>query len=327
MARTPVTDETPNTTAPDPTATEPPAAGPGRAVTSAETRPRRPDYRGEELDPERGPGLGCFWFQVMVLGFFIVLIPIGLKLNWPFELLAFLLFVVIGLLLLTGQSVIFLLRLVAADRRSQGRRRPIASPTRTVGELEDEQRVAATVGGARPVAAEPADAEPVEADPGADLPGAVAGPGEPDVLDGTADSHDSQAMIHGPEAVEPPVTGADVPIAAAASEQEVDSGGTDADDRAPAGTRDGDVARDRDTATDDDATSAARMHQSSPRGQRGSSVGTFVPAPATPDAAATPDADATPDAAATPDADAGAPAPGVGPDEASPEEPGAGVRQ
>jgi hypothetical protein len=284
-----VTDETPNTTAPDPTATEPPAAGPARALSSADTHPRRPDYRGEELDPERGPGLGCFWFQVIVLGFFIVLIPIGLKLNWPFELLAFLLFVVIGLLLLTGQSVIFLLRLVAADRRSQGRRRPLASPTKTVGELEDE--------------------------PAPDVLGAVAGPGEPDVLDGTADSHDSQAMTHGPEAVEPPVTGADVPNAAAASEQEVDSGGTDADDRARAGTRDGDVARDRDTATDDDATSAARMHESSPRGQRGSSVGTFVP-----DAA-------TPDAAAPPDADESAPAPGVGPDEAPPEEPGAGVRQ
>jgi hypothetical protein len=168
-----VTDETPNTTAPDPTATEPPAAGPGRAVSSAETRPRRPDYRGEELDPERGPGLGCFWFQVIVLGFFIVLIPIGLELNWPFELLAFLLFVVIGLLLLTGQSVIFLLRLVAADRRTQGRRRPLASPTKTVGELEDEHEVADTVGGARPVSAEPA----AEADPGADVPAAV--PAEP----------------------------------------------------------------------------------------------------------------------------------------------------
>ena len=321
-----MTDETPNTTAPDPTApdptaTEPPAAGPGRALSSADTRPRRPDYRGEELDPERGPGLGCFWFQVIVLGFFIVLIPIGLKLNWPFELLAFLLFVVIGLLLLTGQSVIFLLRLVAADRRSQGRRRPLASPTKTVGELEDEHEVADAVGGARPVAAEPADAEPVEAEPAPDVPGAVAGPGEPDVLDGTADSHDSQAMIHGPEAVEPPVSGADVPNAAAASEQEVDSGGTDADDRARAGTRDGDVARDRDTATDDDATSAARMHESSPRGQRGSSVGTFVPDAATPDAAA------TPGPAAPPEVDESAPAPGVGPAEAPPEEPGAGVRQ
>ena len=49
-----------------------------------------------------------------------------------------LLFVVIGLLLITGQTIIFLLRLVAADRRS--RRRPLGSATKTVGELEDEQR-------------------------------------------------------------------------------------------------------------------------------------------------------------------------------------------
>jgi hypothetical protein len=46
-----------------------------------------------------------------------------------------LLFAVILLLLFTGQTIIFLLRLVAADRR--GRRRPLGSETRTVGELED----------------------------------------------------------------------------------------------------------------------------------------------------------------------------------------------
>jgi hypothetical protein len=40
------------------------------------------------------------------------------------------------LLLTTGQTIIFLLRLVAADRRS--RRRPLGSATKTVGELEDE---------------------------------------------------------------------------------------------------------------------------------------------------------------------------------------------
>ena len=44
----------------------------------------------------------------------------------------------IVLLLVTGQTIIFLLRLVAADRR--GRRRPLASETKTVGELEDAAR-------------------------------------------------------------------------------------------------------------------------------------------------------------------------------------------
>jgi hypothetical protein len=46
-----------------------------------------------------------------------------------------LLIAVIVLLLVTGQTIIFLLRLVAADRR--GRRRPLASSTKTVGELDD----------------------------------------------------------------------------------------------------------------------------------------------------------------------------------------------
>jgi len=163
-----VTDETPNPTAPEtdrpvepgpgraprpvePRPARPPLPGhaplppPVRGPSSADTSPRRPEYRGEELDPERGPGLGCFWFQVIVLGFFIVIIPVGLNLNWPFELLAILLFVVIGLLLLTGQTVIFLLRLVAADRRAQGRRRPLASTTKTVGQLEDEAGAQATI--------------------------------------------------------------------------------------------------------------------------------------------------------------------------------------
>ena len=52
------------------------------------------------------------------------------------------LFSVLILLLFAGQTVIFLLRLIAADRR--GRRRPLASETKTVGELEDE-------GGSEPV--------------------------------------------------------------------------------------------------------------------------------------------------------------------------------
>jgi hypothetical protein len=43
---------------------------------------------------------------------------------------------VIFLLLITGQTIIFLLRLVAADRR-EGRRRPMAGSTKTVGELAD----------------------------------------------------------------------------------------------------------------------------------------------------------------------------------------------
>ena len=82
----------------------------------------------------------------------------GVTLNWPFEILAALLFVMLGLLLFVGQTLIFLLRLVAADRRDTGRRRPLASATRTVGELEDEM----------PTSAAPAEASPPAAEPGSE---------------------------------------------------------------------------------------------------------------------------------------------------------------
>ncbi len=110
---------------------------PGARRSSADVAAHRPAYKGAELDPARGPGLGCFWFQAGVLAIFLVLIPVGVNLNWPFEVLAALLFIVLGLLLFVGQTMIFLLRLVAADRRDAGRRRPLASPTPTVGEMED----------------------------------------------------------------------------------------------------------------------------------------------------------------------------------------------
>lgn len=94
-------------------------------------------YKGDDLDPERGPGLGCFRFQLAVLAAAIVLTPLSVAWKWPEWLSAALLFLVIVLLLVAGQTIIFLLRLVAADRRS--RRRPLGSGTKTVGELEDER--------------------------------------------------------------------------------------------------------------------------------------------------------------------------------------------
>jgi hypothetical protein len=100
-------------------------------------RPTGPvQYKGADLDAERGPGLGCFRFQLVILVVFIVLTPLSVVWKWPEAVSAGLLFAVIGLLLTTGQTIIFLLRLVAADRRS--RRRPLGSATKTVGELEDE---------------------------------------------------------------------------------------------------------------------------------------------------------------------------------------------
>jgi hypothetical protein len=105
----------------------------------APTPVRDVQYKGEPLDAERGPGLGCFRFQVAVLAVLVVVTPLSVVWRWPDWLSALLLGAVILLLLVAGQTIIFLLRLVAADRRASGRRRPLASATKTVGELEDER--------------------------------------------------------------------------------------------------------------------------------------------------------------------------------------------
>ena len=133
------------------------------------TPPRRPrstgpvQYRGSDLEPERGPGLGCFRFQLVILAIFIVLAPLSVGWGWPEAVSAALLIAVIVLLLVTGQTIIFLLRLVAADRR--GRRRPLASGTPTVGELEDAERDGGAASAELPP--EPAS-EPGSASPPAD---------------------------------------------------------------------------------------------------------------------------------------------------------------
>jgi hypothetical protein len=95
------------------------------------------DYKGEPLDGERGPGLGCFRFQVVLLVVFIVLTPLTVAWGWPVAVSAILLFATLVLLLFAGQTVIFLLRLVAADRREGTRHAPRNARTPTVGQLED----------------------------------------------------------------------------------------------------------------------------------------------------------------------------------------------
>jgi hypothetical protein len=126
-------------------------AVPSRLVTSPEepSSVRPVDYKGEPLDAERGPGLGCFRFQVGLLVVLIILTPLTVAWNWPVGVSAALLLVTLVLLLFAGQTVIFLLRLVAADRRD-GRRRPLGSSTPTVGQLEDAEATTAA----------PADAQP-----------------------------------------------------------------------------------------------------------------------------------------------------------------------
>ena len=138
------------------------------SVDPTPPRPPRPtgpiQYKGEDLEPERGPGLGCFRFQLIILVVFIFLTPLSVVWNWPPAISTFLLFAVIFLLLITGQTIIFLLRLVAADRRT--RRRPLGSATKTVGELEDE-------------ASEGTGGDPVASDSDAARADADGGPGNP----------------------------------------------------------------------------------------------------------------------------------------------------
>jgi len=112
------------------------AATPG---TGTPGTPATPLYKGEPLNADRGPGLGCFWIQVVILGVLLVLTPLTVVWAWDPAVSAGLLILTLALLLFAGQTVIFLLRLVAADRRT--RRRPLSEGARkTVGQIEEESR-------------------------------------------------------------------------------------------------------------------------------------------------------------------------------------------
>jgi hypothetical protein len=101
---------------------------------------RNVEYKGAPLDAQKGPGLGCFWIQVVLLAIVVVLTPLTAAWEWPVPITIVLLATTLVLLLFVGQTVIFLLRLVAADRRADARRRPLRSGTKTVGEIEDEAK-------------------------------------------------------------------------------------------------------------------------------------------------------------------------------------------
>lgn len=85
-----------------------------------------------------------------MLAVVVVLTPLSAAWNWPVPVTVFLMALTLVLLLFVGQTVIFLLRLVAADRRAAGRRRPMRSDTKTVGELEDDAPVTTEADGDRP---------------------------------------------------------------------------------------------------------------------------------------------------------------------------------
>lgn len=120
----------------DPALAQPATPAPAKPDAGA-PNPAMPDYKGAPLDADRGPGLGCFWTQVVLLLSLLLLTPLSVVWAWPSMVSAALLILSLVLLFFVGQTMIFLLRLVAADRRS--RRRPLREGARrTVGQLEDE---------------------------------------------------------------------------------------------------------------------------------------------------------------------------------------------
>ena len=87
----------------------------------------------EELDPNEGPGFGCFVWQAILFAGLLFLLPVGVFSLWPFWLLVLLFFIDMVLLFFISMTSVFLLRVFFADRR-RGRGRTIgaAGPTRVI---------------------------------------------------------------------------------------------------------------------------------------------------------------------------------------------------
>jgi len=88
----------------------------------------------EELDPNEGPGFGCFVTQAVLFALLLLLIPVGLFVfNWPVWILAALLFIDLILLFFVSMTSVFLLRVFFADRRKgRGRATGVARPSTRV---------------------------------------------------------------------------------------------------------------------------------------------------------------------------------------------------
>ena len=89
----------------------------------------------EDLDPNEGPGFGCFIWQAILFAVILLLIPVGLfTFNWPVWVLVALLVVDLVLLFFVSMTSVFLLRVFFADRRrGRGRTTGVAKqPTRVI---------------------------------------------------------------------------------------------------------------------------------------------------------------------------------------------------
>jgi len=94
----------------------------------------------EDLDPNEGPGFGCFIWQAILFAVILLLIPVGLfTWDWPVWLLAVLLFIDMVLLFFVSMTAVFLLRVFFADRRrGRGRQTGVAKqPPRVVSTDEE----------------------------------------------------------------------------------------------------------------------------------------------------------------------------------------------
>jgi hypothetical protein len=96
----------------------------------------------EDLDPNQGPGFGCFVTQAIGFALILLLIPVGLfTFNWPVWVLAALLVIDLALLFFVSMTSVFLLRVFFADRRrGRGRRTGVAKPPARVISTQEEPR-------------------------------------------------------------------------------------------------------------------------------------------------------------------------------------------
>ena len=88
----------------------------------------------EELDPDQGPGFGCFVWQAIAFAVILLLVPVGLfNFGWPVWLLALLFVIDMILLFFVSMTAVFLLRVFFADRRrGRGRTLGAARPARQI---------------------------------------------------------------------------------------------------------------------------------------------------------------------------------------------------
>ena len=95
----------------------------------------------EELDPNEGPGFGCFVTQAILFAAILLLIPVGLfTFNWPVWVLATLMIIDLFLLFFVSMTSVFLLRVFFADRRRErGRRTGVVQPPRVISTRDEEE--------------------------------------------------------------------------------------------------------------------------------------------------------------------------------------------